>query len=88
MRAYLISFQTTITNRTKLEETIKSYGTWGKITPDTWIVVTDKTAIQIRDHILGYLNKGDGLIVLRSGTEAAWNNAAASTEWLKKNLTI
>lgn len=86
MQCYIISFQTSLSDKTELENTIKSYGTWAKITPTTWAVVSDKTAKDIRDHILSNLTQGDRLMVVRSGTEAAWSNAIASNDWLKKNL--
>lgn len=86
MQSYIISFQTSLSDKTKLENTIKSYGTWGKITPSTWAIVTDKTAKEVRDHILSNLAQGDRLMIVRSGTEAAWSNTIASNEWLKKNL--
>jgi len=54
--------------------------------PNTWAVVSDKTAKDVRDHILSNLAQGDRLMVVRSGTEAAWSNAEASIDWLKKNL--
>ena len=86
MQCYIISFQTSLTDKTGLENAIKSYGTWAKITPITWAVVSDKPAKDIRDHILSNLAQGDRLMVVRSGTEAAWINAIASNDWLKKNL--
>lgn len=86
MQCYIISFQTSLSDKTRLENAIKSYGTWAKITPSTWAVVTEKPASDIRDHILSYLAQGDRLMVIRSGTEAAWSNAMASNDWLKKNL--
>ena len=86
MQCYIITFQTSLSNRTGLESAIKSYGTWAKIMPNTWAVVSDKTAKDVRDHILSNLAQGDRLMVVRSGTEAAWSNAEASIDWLKKNL--
>ena len=86
MQCYIISFQTSLSDRTRLESAMKSYGIWAKITPDTWAVVSGKTAEVIRDHILSNLAPGDRLAVIRSGTEAAWSNALASNNWLKKHL--
>lgn len=86
MQTYIISFQTSLTDKTGLESAIKSYGTWAKITPTTWAITTGTSAKEIRDHILAQLTQGDRLMVVRSGTEAAWSNAIASNEWLKKNL--
>ena len=38
----------------------------------TWLVVTEKTAIEIRDELKHYLKDGDRLLVVRCGEGAAW----------------
>lgn len=70
----------------KLQEAIKSYGTWAHITESTWAIVTEKTHTEVRDHLNTFLIKGSRLIVIKSGTVGAWNNVICSNEWLQKNL--
>ena len=70
----------------ELHEQIKSYGTWARVTESNWIVVTDKSAVQIRDHLLSCIDSGDRLFVVKSGTEAAWHNTRCKNEWLRKHL--
>jgi hypothetical protein len=65
---------------------IKAYGTWAHITESTWAVVTSKEATQIRDNLIKFLPEGSRLIVVKSGTEAAWGDVLCSNDWLKKNL--
>ena len=38
----------------------------------TWLVITEKTAIEIRDELKQYLTDGDRLLVVRCGQGAAW----------------
>lgn len=69
-----------------LYDAIRSYGTWAKITESCWAVVTDKSAVDVRDHLLTTMDSDDRLFVVKSGVEAAWQNAICKNEWLKENL--
>lgn len=53
----------------------------------SWAVVTNLTAVQLRDS-LQKVSPTSRIFVVRSGTEAAWVNSLgpAYNEWLKKNL--
>jgi len=52
-----------------------------------WAVLTQKTAVQLRDYLSQGLS-GSRIFVVRSGTEAAWINSYGkkNNEWLKMNL--
>ncbi|MGN6212026.1 hypothetical protein [Parafilimonas sp.] len=65
---------------------IKSYDTWAKILKSCWAIVTDKSAVEVRDHLLKYMDADDGIFVIKSGREAAWRNVECSDDWLKKHL--
>lgn len=67
---------------------LKSYIRWGRITESTWAVVSESSATEIRDHLLNFVDSNDRLMVIKSGKEAAWLNALASSEWLKTNLIL
>ena len=69
-----------------LYDGIKSYGTWARITESTWAIVTDESAVQVRDRLLSLVDSDDRLFVVKSGTEAAWRNVICKSEWLKRNL--
>lgn len=71
MAAYLISYdlrkEINSQDYTTLIEQIKSYGTWAKVLESTWIVVSQKSASEIRDELSRYMDSNDGLFVLKSG---------------------
>ena len=88
MACYLVSYDLREPQRDyeKLYAAIKSYGTWAHINESLWAVVTTKSALEVRDHLLQYLNADDRLFVVKSGVEAAWRNTICKTEWLKDHL--
>jgi hypothetical protein len=87
MRCYLITYDLSgKRDYSSLIEAVKEYKTWAHVTESTWAVVTDKSAQAIRDHLLSLMHEDDRLLVVKSGTEAAWNNVLCRNEWLKKNL--
>lgn len=66
---------------------IKSYGTYWHHLDSTWVVVTDRTAAQIRDHLSPFLDQGDELLVVKSGVESSWKGFNdAGSKWLYDNL--
>lgn len=87
MACYIISYDLIKErNYDALYDALKSYRTWAKITESTWAVVTDKSATEVREHLLKFIDGDDRLFVVKSGVESAWQNARCSNEWLKKNL--
>jgi hypothetical protein len=70
----------------ELHKAIKSYGTWAHITESCWAVLSEKSAIEIRDHLLQTLRAQDRLFVLQSARVAAWRNVICRGEWLKENV--
>lgn len=89
MPAYIITFE--LNNTEKLDSLLKglkSYGSYCPINDTSWAIRSEKTAVQIRDHLLTLIGSGDRVFVIRSGTEAAWSNSYGPKhdEWLKKHL--
>jgi hypothetical protein len=67
-----------------LFERIKGYGTWCQAMDSTWIIVTQETAVQIRDNLRDVMDREDGLLVTRLHGEAAWKGLPTEvTQWLK-----
>lgn len=53
----------------------------------TWLVITEKTAGQIRDELRQYLKDDDRLLVMRCGEGAAWLGFADECHtWLEDHL--
>lgn len=90
MACFVISYQiANPLNKLAFTGEIKlAYPAYCPIDDNCWAVLTDQTAVQVRDRLSPKLGTGDRMFVLRSGTEAAWINAygQANTDWLKKNL--
>jgi hypothetical protein len=87
MNCYIITYDLRFGgNYTSLHNAIKTYGTWAKITESTWAVVTQQSAIALRDNLLKYIDNNDRLFVIKSGGEAAWINIMCNNEWLQKHI--
>jgi hypothetical protein len=55
----------------------------------TWLVITEKTAAQIRDELKAYLRDGDRILVMRYGKEAAWLGFEDQCQtWLEDKLKV
>ena len=72
----------------ELIDAIKNVGTnWWHHLDSTWVVVTAKTAAQVRDELQRHLRADDQLLVVRSGGEGAWCGFKdTGSTWLKANL--
>ena len=87
MTCYIISYDLRNTrDYESLYKEIKSYGKWARITESTWAVVTNKSAVQIRDNLSRVVDNDDRIFVVKSGVEAAWRNSRCRNEWLRENL--
>lgn len=51
---------------------IKTLGKAIKPLQSTWIVATNYTDAQIRDHLVKFMDPNDGLLVMGLKAEAAW----------------
>ena len=55
----------------------------------TWLVITEKTASQIRDGLKQHLKDGDRLLVMRYAEDAAWLGFKDECQtWLEDKLQI
>lgn len=63
------------------------FGTYWRNLDSTWIVVSDYTAVQIRDDLKRYLDDNDELLVAVIKAPAAWCGFGKSaSDWLHKHL--
>lgn len=72
----------------KLHNALRKYVRWGRLTENAWVVVTDKTHLQIIDELRIFIKPGERLLVIKNGKQAAWLNAMASSEWLSETLSM
>ena len=49
---------------TSLIEGIKAYGTWWHQTQSVWIIVSQRTATEVRDDLMKYIDRSDKLFVV------------------------
>jgi hypothetical protein len=89
MSCYVVTFEVAApAARSAVKDRLKKYGTFCPIHEHCWAIVTNDSAVQVRDSITPLIAPTDRVFVVRSGTEAAWSNAYGqkNTDWLKKNL--
>lgn len=88
MTCYIISYDLRAPGRNyeQLYAAIRSYEKWAHINESMWAVVTNNSAVAIRDNLTQFLDANDRLFVIKSGIEAAWRNSLCKNEWLKGNL--
>lgn len=87
MSCYLISYDLrNARDYESLYDAIRSYGTYAHVLESTWAIKTDKSAVEVRDHLTGFIDSDDGIFVVKSAQEAAWRKAICKDEWLKNNL--
>ena len=91
MAAYLIGYDLHNSKETdeyaKLEEAIKDFGTWWHHLDSTWVIVTELTAVQVRDKLKVHIKNGDELLVTKASREAAWAGFSdKGSTWLKEHL--
>ncbi len=65
---------------------LKSYERWAQILDSTWAVVSNQSAAEIRDELWDMLDPDDGIFVLESGREAAWQDVRCENKWLRDHL--
>lgn len=72
----------------KLIDAIKALsGTWWHHLDSTWILVTNKSAADIRDILRKHIDGDDELLVVKLSGEGAWAGFnEQGSKWLKDNL--
>jgi hypothetical protein len=73
---------------TSLFAAIKSVGSnWWHCLDSTWIAITNRTAMQVRDYLPPYMDANDELLVISCTSSAAWRGFDdQNSNWLKNNL--
>lgn len=70
-----------------LEKAIKNLGSWWHCLDSTWIVISNLTAIAIRDILMAHIDSNDKLLVAVISAPAAWTGFSKEcADWLTANL--
>ncbi|HCB1233522.1 TPA: hypothetical protein UO054_005294 [Klebsiella pneumoniae] len=87
MASYLICYEL-VTNKddSRLIAKLKSFGIWGRVIGNTWVIQSDKNFVELRDEISECIENNDRLLVVKTDNAAAWKNVICSNEWLKAHV--
>jgi len=70
-----------------LIKALKGFQNWCHHLESDWVVVSNQSAAQVRDHLLPHIHKDDHLVVFCLSGEGAWRGLSKEiSDWLKKNL--
>ncbi len=90
MNSYMIGYDLNSPGQdySELLEAIKSYGPpWWHNLDSTWIIRTEQSAKQVRDHLKQLIDPNDELLVAELTGAAAWTGfSPAGSKWLKDYL--
>ena len=89
MSSYIVSYDLSKPGQdyTKLYDAIKAYSWWWHYLDSTWVIVTDDSAVSIRDNLYTHMDSNDELLVAKLTGTAAWNGfEAKASDWLKEHL--
>ncbi len=87
MASYLVCYELVDnTDEDSLIEKLKSFGVWGRVIGNTWVIQSEMSFIEVRDEISDYTGSSDRLLVVETANAAAWKNVLCSNEWLKKHV--
>jgi hypothetical protein len=89
MNTYIIAYDLNRPGQdySTLIDAIKRLGSWWHYLDSAWILTSNRTATQIRDYLIPYLDTNDELIVARLAGEAAWFGfPTAGSDWLLSAL--
>jgi hypothetical protein len=89
MRTYLIGYDLNKSGQDykTLTDEIKKLGTWWNCLDSTWIIKSNSTAKDIRDHLINFIDSNDELLVVSLTGESAWQGFDNDcSNWLLKNI--
>ena len=89
MKAYIVTFEVEDEGRIEeLVESLRKYYGYCPIHKGCWAILTEKSAVDIRDSLGEVLIEEDRIFVIKSGVESAWRNTYSKKhdEWLKREL--
>ncbi len=87
MKKYLISYDLDKPGQdyTSLIKELERLGAF-KILYSEWILQSDASAVQLRDHLKAFIDSNDKLLVVGLTGEAAWTSLMVSNDRFKQSL--
>ena len=71
-----------------INEIKANFSTYWHHLDSTWLVLTDRTPVQVRDLLALHIDSDDEILVATVSAPAAWRGFNESgSKWLKDNLT-
>ena len=88
MRCYIISYELKQSRAVYVDffDALVSYPENAQIFENAWAVVTEGSAADVRDRLWEFLDPDDGIFVLESSREAAWQDVRCENQWLRDHL--
>jgi hypothetical protein len=89
MPTYIVSYDLRVPHQDydKLIQYLKSRSHWWHYLGSTWVIVTDLTAVELRNGIKQHTDADDKVLIVKSAGGGAWSGfPVKASEWLKKNV--
>ena len=87
MTCFIISYEAATKESNKIIiKTIQNYKINNQIFENTWAVVTNDEATDIRDALKQVISSDDRIFIMKSGAEAGWANVICEKSWLHEYL--
>ncbi len=73
-------------NYERLAKLIKAYASWARLGGSAYLIYTDATPVQVRDHLAQALDQNDKLYVAVSPAPSAWRGMPEDvSKWIHEN---
>lgn len=88
MSIYMISYdlRSPTNNRTKVEDDIKSLGTWCKYLTTTFLVKTESSPSDVQDTAIKHLDENDSMIICKIEKPILGWLTADQWKWIRENM--
>lgn len=90
MKSYIVVYQleNSVNDYSKISEKLKAYSGWAKPFDRTWLIRTDKTAVEIRDELASAIERRGSIMVIKI-SDASWATSLVQrsiNDWMHENV--